>query len=251
MATTYWRAPEVEKIVNDLLPKHHKHLNRHDVQIRCVFRDPVTRSKGKITLGKARKVSGLNAHLVGLSHRDDLGDEPTDFFVIEIAHKPWEALTEAQRVALVDHELCHLDVEIPDTDDQDRKLAMRGHDLEEFTEVVERHGLWRPQIETFVNTAKHLQLMLGEIATSEDDNGIDDPDLLAEAIQQVVSSQFGSTSMVQRKLRVGFAKAWALMDQMQELGIVGPAEGTKARKVLITEDQLAAALEKLRDGDTP
>lgn len=124
MSTTYWRAPEVEEIVGKLLPEHHDHLARHDVKIRCVFRHPVAKSKGKIVLGKAHKIGGLNAHLVGLSRRDDLGDEPADFFVIEIAHKAWEALSEPQRVALVDHELCHFDVEIPDDEDEDRKLII-------------------------------------------------------------------------------------------------------------------------------
>lgn len=150
--TEYWRAPEVEVIANRLITEHHEQLNRHDVAIRCVFRHPTAKSKGRLVLGKARKISGLAAHLVGLVHAERLPeDEPVDFFVVEIAHEPWQGLTERQRIALVDHELCHLDVELDD--EGDRKLTMRGHDLEEFTEVVERHGLWRPAVQHFAETA--------------------------------------------------------------------------------------------------
>lgn len=150
--TTYTIAAEVEKVAHELIRGPHVRLAT--APIAYVFRSPAAKDRGRDVWAKARKVSGLAAFLAvtptPLEEPDflDVGEPPTDFFVVEVAADIWQTLNDRQKTALVDHELSHFDYLPGDP------LKLTGHDLEEFVGVVRRYGLWSAGVFDFVAAAK-------------------------------------------------------------------------------------------------
>jgi hypothetical protein len=148
MATKFCPAPEVQKIAQELIPEHHPHLV--DVRIDYVFIDKIPNKGNKQVWGTMRKIGSLAAYLAAPSEEQEDGGAG-DFFCMTITKPVWDQLEHDDRVALVDHELCHAGVE--EDEDGIKKLKTIPHDLEEFNCIVERHGLWRKDVQLFADTA--------------------------------------------------------------------------------------------------
>lgn len=158
----YFESPEVKAIAEELIPQYHQHLIDFQVKLRYLFVNKTPKSGGKEVWGTCRKVSGINAYLEG-------GESDEPFFVITISKDVWDILPPDKRIALVDHELCHAAAEVKQAKeeadvsgqevdnqietDHPVKLSINPHDLEEFSCIVRRHGLWREEIEEFVSAA--------------------------------------------------------------------------------------------------
>lgn len=174
--TRYRQAPEVQEIAEGLIEEFHPHLLGQ--RFEYLFRSAAAKSKGRVVLGSARVVSGLNAFLARSNQLLVLADsgkvvsaggmdleravEPASFFVIEIAADMWGTddelgnrlgLSDAQCVALVDHEFCHCQVNAAGVP------VLVHHDVEEFGQVVERHGLWKPDLAWFARQTSGARVL--------------------------------------------------------------------------------------------
>jgi S-DNA-T family DNA segregation ATPase FtsK/SpoIIIE len=125
-------------------------------------------------------------------------------------------------------------------------LRIQGAWVDE-KEVSAIAGSWRkqaPDVEShYVSDVQGGDEVAGGSSGAGGGVGDEDDDLLKQATELVVRSQLGSTSMLQRKLKVGFARAGRLMDLLEQQGVVGPSEGSKARSVLMTPDELDDLIE--------
>lgn len=158
MPAEYTDAPEVAKVAGPIIHAHHRHLLENNVKVDFLFTSEAEKSKGKVALGTARKVSGLNAWL---ARRGDDYEGVPDFFLIVIWKTAWDdLLNDHQKRALVEHELCHLWSEEDEKADREEgdppkiKLGIVGHDLEEFNRVVADYGGWQPDVKAFLLAAK-------------------------------------------------------------------------------------------------
>ncbi|MFW6328198.1 MAG: putative metallopeptidase [Bacteroidota bacterium] len=133
----YEEAAEVREIAQKLINSCHSHLV--NAKIKYLYRDPAPRSKGKIVMGRATKVSGKYKAVSGYD------------FIIEISKIHFVNMDQEKKLALVDHELSHCWME-------DGKCTTIAHDFEGFNSVLKRHGFWAGDLEVMGKTAKQLEL---------------------------------------------------------------------------------------------
>jgi Putative phage metallopeptidase len=136
-------AREAADIGKIIVPRFHFHLDNEEVRIEYVFLKKTPVVKGKEILGRAKKVSGLNAWLALPEEMREKQTVPESFFLIEFSWEPWTFMKPWSRVALVDHELKHCQL------DDNSKLTLNSHDYEEFVEIYERYGDWRGDFKAF------------------------------------------------------------------------------------------------------
>jgi len=168
MGTTFSSAPEVKEIAEELIQKHHPSLRDFQPRIEYVFIDKTPKKGGKEVWGTMRKVTNLAAFLAQNEFAQEQGiNDP--FFVMTITKPVWDILSHEKKVALVDHELCHAAVE--EKDNGETKLVIVPHDLEEFTCIVKRHGLWREDVKEFADTCQKPSLTQSTEEQSSSEEG--------------------------------------------------------------------------------
>ena len=151
---TYWsKADEsVIRMAQEVIDEFHPDLE--EARIGFLFRDPPQFSQGRMVLGKAKKDSAQDQALLPLD------------IIIWVAYDYWGKAMPEQRRALIDHELCHCRY-----DSEEEKASMVGHDVEEFLEVIERYGMWRPALMRLEQTVRQLELPIEKPDAAEGGRG--------------------------------------------------------------------------------
>ena len=147
MADEVWyeEAPLIEKIANEtVIPEWHPYLKY--LPILYVFVSKLPKKDGRLMLCKTKKLMPFERFLGGEKHN----------YVVMVAREEWTNLNEKQQIALLDHELSHIQRDA----NAESGYVMRGHDIEEFIGVVERHGAWKSDVRRFLTAIRDAQLDL-------------------------------------------------------------------------------------------
>lgn len=146
MATEWSKVPDdVLRLAKEIIREHHSELS--EFTIGFIFRSEASTSAGKMVLGQASKITGKYLPFVDLDG------------LVWLAGDVWPGLSMNQKRALIDHELCHFEV------DPEGNLKMRGHDIEEFRVIIERYGLWKEDLIDFAPAV--IQATQGRLAGFE------------------------------------------------------------------------------------
>lgn len=145
MAAEIWEAgDDVRRMASDIIAHHHPHLA--DAEIVYLMRSPAARSRGREVMGQAKKASA----------QDNALYPGTIDFIITLSGQDWRHLTDAHRQALLDHELCHC------AGNSEDGWEMRGHDVEEFAEIIRRHGTWTEDLRETRRAMEQMDLFGGD-----------------------------------------------------------------------------------------
>lgn len=150
MGNDFSVAHDVAQIGDQLVARHHSHLR--EARILYAFTEKEPKKNGKLLMGKAQILNDLQRFLI------DVGGGGDYELLITITEAVWLTLTPQQRCALIDHELCHFEPAA-----RGDGWQIRPHDVEEFAEIVSRHGLWDLDLKQF-GAAMH-QLALPSMAS--------------------------------------------------------------------------------------
>ena len=152
-------AHDAKSIASELIAEVHPHLRM--ARILYLFTTKQMKKCDAVILGKAKKLSVLEKFLTSGNESVEAGFD----FILQFDLNEWTDLTEAQRRALVDHELCHCGI-------SDNGWKLRAHDVEEFAAVIQRHGFWKRDVRAFGEIAQQLPLIEPERGLIDDDTTV-------------------------------------------------------------------------------